>query len=259
MDRLAAAKTRAPARWRPRYALRPTPAGRPGKRVRPECSAGRGIAAGGGRLRNPASVQGAPGRRTEEVSGRAGSEVGKPCGHECPAPVTSTPNRHGHVFALASRPRSPSKRLGRRDAYARPLNPTETPPARSPSGFAAIWNPQARCIRGRDHHRRPERDAHCHRAVVRPGPGPPRITAASGISDSGRSPCFSGYSDSRRLPHPATGYQYPAMVRVPAPGLEFGCFQIAYGALRRLDGRIVRVGTDASRGWRIQGRVRCFG
>ena len=112
-----------------------------------------------------------------------------------------------------------------------------------------------RCdIGGRDDHRCPERDAHCHRAVVRPGPGSPRIRAAPGISDSQTSACFSGYNDSRRLHPPATGCQYPAMVRVPAPGLEFGCFQIAYGGLRCLDGRIVGIGTRASQGWSIAAR-----
>ena len=172
-DRLPAVKTRAPARWRPRYALRPAPAGRPEERVQPECSAGPSIAGGGGRLRDPASVQGAPGRRTEEVSGRAGSGVGKPCGHECPAPVTSTPNRHGHVFALASRPRSPLKRRGRRDAYARPLYPTQTPPARSPSGFAAIWNPQVPVHSGQEPSPASGARRHGSRADVRPGPRTP--------------------------------------------------------------------------------------
>ena len=86
-------------------------------------------------------------------------------------------------------------------------------------------------------------------------PRSPRNRAASGISDSERSPCFCSYSDSRQLPPPATGCQYPAMVRVPAPGLEFECFQIAYGGLSCLDGRIIGVGTRPSQGWTIRGRV----
>ena len=45
------------------------------------------------------------------------------------------------------------------------------------------------------------------------------------------------------------------MVRVPAPGLEFECFRIAYGGLGRLAGRIVGVGTRPSQGWTIRGRV----
>ena len=46
------------------------------------------------------------------------------------------------------------------------------------------------------------------------------------------------------------------MVRLPAQGLEFGCFRIAYGGLRCFDERMVGAGTRASQGWRIQGRVR---
>ena len=52
------------------------------------------------------------------------------------------------------------------------------------------------------------------------------------------------------------GVRIPSVVRLPAPGLEFGCFQIAYGGLRCLDGRIVGIGTGASQGWSIRGRVR---
>ena len=48
----------------------------------------------------------------------------------------------------------------------------------------------------------------------------------------------------------------PFMVRPRAPAFEYGRFQIAYGVLRRLDRRSVGVATHASRGWRIQGRVR---
>ena len=51
----------------------------------------------------------------------------------------------------------------------------------------------------------------------------------------------------------------PSLVRLSAPELEFGCFQIAYGGLGCLDGRIGGIGTHASRGWRIQGRVRRLG
>ena len=105
-------------------------------------------------------------------------------------------------------------------------------------------------------HRRPERVAiAAARSFVRIT-GSPRNRAASVISDHGRSSCFTGYSGSRPLAPPATGCHDHAMVRLPAPGLEFGCFQIAYGTLRCLDGRIVGVATHASRGWRIQGRVR---
>ena len=57
----------------------------------------------------------------------------------------------------------------------------------------------------------------------------------------------------------ATTRQHPALVREPAPGLESGCFLVAYGALRCVDTRLVHVGTHASRGWRIQGRFRCLG
>ena len=56
--------------------------------------------------------------------------------------------------------------------------------------------------------------------------------------------------------HRPTGVWLPSMVRLSAPGLEFRCFQIAYGGLRCLDGRIVGVGTRASQGWTIRGRVR---
>ena len=80
-------------------------------------------------------------------------------------------------------------------------------------------------------------------ATAWPGRATRESLALSDVSDSRRSPCFCSYSGSRRLSPPATGCQYPAMVRVPAPGLELGCFHIAYGALRRLDGRIVGDGT----------------
>ena len=113
-----------------------------------------------------------------------------------------------------------------------------------------------RNVRGRNDHRRPRRIAISAVRYLVGIAGYRRNRAASGGPDSRRSPYFSGYSGSRLLPPPATGRQDPAMVRLPAPGFEFGCFQIAYGALRCLDGRIVGVATHASRGWRIQGRVR---
>ena len=53
--------------------------------------------------------------------------------------------------------------------------------------------------------------------------------------------------------------QYPAGLRLRAPGLELKRFQNAYGAPPpRLDGRIVGIGTPASLGPWIQGRVRCL-
>ena len=55
--------------------------------------------------------------------------------------------------------------------------------------------------------------------------------------------------------HRTPGVRVPSLVRVPAPRLEFGCFRIAYCGLRCLDGRIVGIGTRASQGWTIRGRV----
>ena len=53
--------------------------------------------------------------------------------------------------------------------------------------------------------------------------------------------------------------QYPAGLRLRAPGLELKRFQNAYGAPPpRLDGRIVGIGTPAPLGPWIQGRVRCL-
>ena len=86
--------------------------------------------------------------------------------------------------------------------------------------------------------------------------GSPRNAVTADISDPGYLPWFSGYSGSRRLPPPATGCQYPAMVRVPSPGLEYERFRSACGRLRHLDGPIARVGTRATQGWTIRGRVR---
>ena len=104
-------------------------------------------------------------------------------------------------------------------------------------------------IGGRNDHRRPGLVAiTAVRYLVRIT-GSPRNRAASDTADCRRSPCFSGYSGSCCLPPPATGCQYPAMVRVPAPEHEFGRFQIAYGGL---DGRIVGVRTHACQRWRIQ-------
>ena len=54
--------------------------------------------------------------------------------------------------------------------------------------------------------------------------GSPRNAVTADISDPGYLPWFSGYSGSRRLPPPATGCQYPAMVRVPSPGLSTSAF-----------------------------------
>ena len=86
--------------------------------------------------------------------------------------------------------------------------------------------------------------------------GSPRNAVTADISDPGYLPWFSGYSGSRRLLPPATGCQYPAMVRVPSPGLEYERFRSACGRLRHLDGPIARVGTRATQGWTIRGRVR---
>ena len=257
-DRLPAVKTRAPARWRPRYALRPAPAGRPGERVQPECSAGRGIAGGGGRLRDPASVQGAPGRRTEEVSGRAGSGVGKPCGHECPAPVTSTPNRHGHVFALASRPRSPPKaaRTSRRLRKAVIPDPNPSGPvafrvrgdleSSGPGTFGAgtiirirspsSWKPPGSSSGSPD-----PREARPHRTS--PAPGDNRVSPAT--------------TALRRSNHQPLCASIPLSCACLRSGLSPGVFQSLTAPLRR-DGPIGAIGTRASRRWRIQSRVRCL-
>ena len=58
----------------------------------------------------------------------------------------------------------------------------------------------------------------------------PRSTAAPDISDSGRSPHFSGNHGTVALQTPAHVCQYSANLRLPAPGLEPARFQSAYGA-----------------------------
>ena len=52
------------------------------------------------------------------------------------------------------------------------------------------------------------------------------------------------------------GVRIPSVVRLPAPRLEFRCFQIAYGAIRCLDGRTAVMGSNTSRRWRISRRAR---
>ena len=59
--------------------------------------------------------------------------------------------------------------------------------------------------------------------------------------------------------HRTPGVRIPSLVRLSAPGLEFRCFQMAYGDFRCLDGRMVGVGTRASQDWAIRGRVRRLG
>ena len=113
---------------------------------------------------------------------------------------------------------------------------------------------------GQNDHRRPERVAI---AAVRDFPrisGSPRNRAASGISDCSRPPpCMSGHCGFGRLQPPATVGLCPARLRLRALGLELKRFQNAYGAPPpRLDGRIVGIGTPASLGPWIQGRVRCL-
>ena len=111
-------------------------------------------------------------------------------------------------------------------------------------------------VRGRNDHRRSERVAiAAARTFVRIRESL-RNRAASDISHSRRSPCFCSYSGSRRLPPPAAGCQCPAMVRLRAPGLEYGRFRSAYDGLRYLAGRTVAVGTRVCQDWRIQRGVR---
>ena len=59
--------------------------------------------------------------------------------------------------------------------------------------------------------------------------------------------------------HRTPGVRIPSLVRLSASGLEFRCFQMAYGDFRCLDGRMVGVGTRASQDWAIRGRVRRLG
>ena len=90
--------------------------------------------------------------------------------------------------------------------------------------------------------------------------GSPRKMASPTISGSaGESPCMSGHCGFGRLQPPATVCLCPARMRLRALGLELKRFQNAYGAPPpRLDGRIVGIGTPASLGPWIQGRVRCL-
>ena len=153
------------------------------------------------------------------------------------------------------------RHCGPRGRYGRPSTPcaprrAQTPSTRPGTSPRPCGTVQHQVVRGRNDHRRSGRDVIANvRSFVRIT-GSPRIRAASHISDSRRSPCFSGCSGSPHLPPPATVCHDSAMVRVPAPRLEFGCFRIAYGGLRCLDGRIVGIGTRASQGWTIRGRVR---
>ena len=89
-----------------------------------------------------------------------------------------------------------------------------------------------------------------------PGSPDPRETGRHRASPTTRhlraAPATATLGGSDRPP----GVWLPSMVRLPAPGIEYGCFRNAYGGLRCLDGRIVGVGTRASQGWTIRGRVR---
>ena len=117
-----------------------------------------------------------------------------------------------------------------------------------------------RDIRGRNDHRRPERDAHCRRAVVRLGPpNPPETRRDRGsptLGDLRGSPATANLGGSH---HRTPGVRIPSLARLRALQFVLGCFQMAYGDFRCLDGRMVGVGTRASQDWAIRGRVRRLG
>ena len=59
--------------------------------------------------------------------------------------------------------------------------------------------------------------------------------------------------------HRTPGVRIPSLARLRALQFVLGCFQMAYGDFRCLDGRMVGVGTRASQDWAIRGRVRRLG
>ena len=86
-----------------------------------------------------------------------------------------------------------------------------------------------RDIRGRDDHPRPLRIAVAGvRWFTRRNTRSSRNKATSEISGFGKSQSFFPCSGSPSLPLLSTGCQNPALVLLPAPGLEFCCFRNAY-------------------------------
>ena len=158
-----------------------------------------------------------------------------------PSVVRAPPPGQAHTFTIATR---------RSIGHETPLLPGRLRPddrRNSPHGHRSSTMPltlfafeppsawrrrnSGTCL-SQDDRRTPGTQPHPGSAVLRPDTRTPKNRAGSGIPDSARSPCFSGFSGAPPLPPPAVQRQIPAMVRVPALGLEVGCFRFAYAAPR---------------------------